>query len=268
MAKSKDVTEEAFERLDMEAELKAAMEAEMTGKPVRAKKRKGEPTGVMPPKAGEVVPASLAPVVLPAAEPLVAPAVAPMAASAALPAAQPTVAPVVQPAVAPVVLPEASETPRETPGEPEEAMLPPRQAAVLLTRQGRRPEGYDLPREDRRRRVVLTCAPRVLGPGESFRFEMVAPDQMAVFELRAFRLPTFGSPRLLIDALLLEDFPLLRSMSAEEFTPAAAMRGETTPFAVLAPGSVLTAMIRNVSPTPVPVHPSAILAILEPRQGG
>lgn len=277
--------DDVLKKLDMQAELEAAMAAQKSKKPVRASRRKGEVTAPALTLVDDV------PVVV-AAMPALDSAPVPVAAAA--PAPEPAPEPVVASTPAPVqrpVDPQGPEAPRPTfqrpvgpfppragaapqpraavpPAGPAEAGQPapptPRQLAVMLTRAGRRPEGFELPRDDRRRRALISCPPRVLGPGETARFEVAAPDAPGAYELRAVQFPSFGAPRLLVEGILLEDFPLLSgSVSAESFTTSA--RESVTPFAVLAPESKIAIVVHNVSPTPVPVHPSALLAVLEPR---
>lgn len=264
--------DKTYDNLDMQAELEAAMAAMKTKKPVRASRRKGEVTAptlaLVADESPVEVGAAFEP---PAPEPPVPervvetqPFPAPQAALAspqAIPAA-PQAIPAPQAAVGPFPQRAAGAGTRAQAGEPKAPT--PRQLAVLLTRAGRRPDGFDLPRDDRRRRVLASCPARVLGPGESARFELAAPDAPGVYELRALQFPSFGAPRLLVEGILLEDHALLSgSASAEAFTTSA--RESATPFAVLAPESRLTVVVHNVSPTPVPVHPSALLAVLEPR---
>lgn len=277
MSKADD---EAFARLDLNEELKAAMAAERSKKPVRAIKRKGEPVATMPGAAEAAVggipvvvhgtppglmpqPPAVAPVVqaIAPAQAQQAPMQAPQVQMPSLQAhAMPQVqAPQVQVPQVPVQAPVVQEP------EPEPEPQTARQVSVYYTRLGRRPEGFILPREDHRRRTQLSCAPKVLRQDDKQRFDLVVPANLeGPQELRSIQFPSFGAGRLLVEAILLDDVPIMSapgSIAAEFFTPAA--RENATPFAVLTAESKLTIVVHNVSPTPVPVHPSATIAALE-----
>lgn len=238
--------------VDLEAELEAAVEAERTKRPVRAK-RHGEPT-----------------IPLRALTDVSEPSPAPLAASSATEAAPaPSPAP-----EAPVAAPVAQEPPEAPQAAPPAALPPPRvptarELAVALTRALRRPEGFDLPREERQRRLTLPAKTQVLGPGDLARFTVALPEGIAgAFQLLTLDFPSFGSSKLIVLDMAIDGMSVWREqggVSAELFSPPVNVRQNRTPFVVLAASSEVTLVVRNVSPGAVPVHPSITVAALEAR---